>query len=83
MDFEYAEQNTLSTNIELDIKNIEEHLNYAKKNLSSICIDKPIKFGAVARTLNSILLESICPKKIDFLSLDVEGDKLNVLQGIN
>jgi FkbM family methyltransferase len=83
VDFEYAEQNTLSTNIELDIKNIEEHLNYAKKNLSSICIDTPIKFGAVARTLNSILVESNCPKKIDFLSLDVEGAELNVLQGVN
>jgi len=83
VDFEYAEQNTLSTNIELDIKNIEEHLNYAKKNLSSICVDTPIKFGAVARTLNSILVESNCPKKIDFLSLDVEGAELNVLQGVN
>jgi len=36
-----------------------------------------------ARTLESILDELPSPVKIDFLSLDVEGYELNVLQGLN
>ena len=83
VDFEYAEQSTVSLNLDLDIKDLDEHLNYAKRNLSSISGSKPIRFGATARTLNSILSESNSPKKIDFLSLDVEGAELNVLQGVN
>jgi FkbM family methyltransferase len=83
VDIEYAEQNTVSKNLDLDIKDVEEHLNYARRNLPSIHTDQPILFGAIARTLNSILVKSNAPKKIDFLSLDVEGAEINVLQGIN
>lgn len=42
-----------------------------------------VVFGAVARTLNDILLDSGSPKIIDFLSLDVEGGELEVLRGID
>lgn len=41
------------------------------------------EFGAVARTLNSLLLDANAPKVIDFLSLDVEGSELEVLKGID
>lgn len=41
------------------------------------------EFGAVARTLNSILVEAKAPAQIDFLSLDVEGAELEVLQGVD
>ena len=41
------------------------------------------KFFAPARTLNSILLESDSPNRIDLLSLDVEGAELEVLKGID
>ena len=37
----------------------------------------------ITKTLNSILTESGAPKKIDFLSIDVEGFELEVLAGIN
>lgn len=40
------------------------------------------RYGALARTLNSILEESNAPPNIDFLSLDVEGAELEVLKGL-
>jgi len=40
-------------------------------------------FGAPATTLNKLLKKSNAPKKIDFLSLDVEGGEIEVLKGIN
>jgi len=40
------------------------------------------KFGAIAKTLNSIMYEANSPKIIDLLSLDVEGAELEVLKGI-
>ena len=36
-----------------------------------------------SKTLNELLDEIHSPKKIDFFSLDVEGDEFNVLEGIN
>ena len=41
------------------------------------------KIKVAAKTLNSILLKHKAPNEIDFFSLDVEGDELNVLNGIN
>ena len=40
-------------------------------------------FYAVAKTLQSVLIESDCPARIDFLTIDVEGAELSVLQGVN
>lgn len=42
-----------------------------------------IKIKVIAKTLNSILIKNNAPNEIDFFSLDVEGDELNVLKGIN
>ena len=75
---------TVATNVNLDIKDLKEHLNYAKTHLTYLTeLNHPIRFGATARTLNSILNESNAPKKIDFLSLDVEGAELSVLDGVS
>ena len=41
------------------------------------------KIKVPAKTLNSILVKNNAPYEIDFFSLDVEGDELNVLNGIN
>ena len=40
-------------------------------------------FGAVARTLTSLLEEARAPSDLDLLSLDVEGNELSVLRGLN
>lgn len=40
-------------------------------------------YGAVARTLNDILVEAAAPIEIDLLSLDVEGAEIEVLKGVN
>lgn len=41
------------------------------------------QFGAIARTLTSLLDEAKAPNCIDLLSLDVEGNELAVLQGLD
>jgi FkbM family methyltransferase len=41
------------------------------------------EFGAVARTLNSLLVQAHSPAQIDFLSLDVEGAEMEVLMGVD
>ncbi len=40
-------------------------------------------FYSVARTLQSVLIESNAPARIDFLTIDVEGAELSILQGVN
>ena len=42
-----------------------------------------IQYGAIARTLTSLLDEAKAPNYIDLLSLDVEGNELAVLQGLD
>lgn len=42
-----------------------------------------VEFGAVAKPLNSLLIDAEAPSRIDFLSLDVEGAELDVLKGID
>lgn len=88
--FDYAKEfvriaysNLMSTPVELqsDIKNPREHAQSGKRFLGNR--DAVFEFGAVARTLNSLLLEAGAPAHIDFLSLDVEGAELEVLQGVD
>ena len=45
--------------------------------------EENISFGALATTLNQILVEASAPALIDFLSLDVEGAEIEVLKGLN
>ncbi|MCB9959996.1 MAG: FkbM family methyltransferase [Rhodospirillaceae bacterium] len=45
--------------------------------------DTPFDFTAPARTLNDVLAEAGAPKIVDLLSLDVEGNELNVLSGVD
>jgi FkbM family methyltransferase len=41
------------------------------------------KLKVKAKTLHSILQKNYAPSRIDFFSLDVEGDEFNILKGIN
>jgi len=55
-------------------KNGSMYLKQGEQNLISSC---------EAKTLDSVLKEFNSPKHIDFMSLDVEGAELSVLQGID
>jgi len=40
-------------------------------------------FYSAARTLQSVLIESNAPARIEFLSIDVEGAEISILHGVN
>jgi hypothetical protein len=72
---------TISSGLDLDIGNHDAFLDRGKKFLRDG--EESFKFGAPSATLNELLLAANAPSEIDFLSLDVEGAELNVLQGID
>jgi FkbM family methyltransferase len=78
-----AYSNLMSTpvSLESDIQDPRAHAELGDRFLSSG--ETVFEFGAVARTLNSLLLDANAPKQIDFLSLDVEGAELEVLKGVD
>lgn len=78
-----AYSNLMSTpvSLESDIQDPRAHAELGDRFLASG--ETVFEFGAVARTLNALLLEAHAPKQIDFLSLDVEGAELEVLKGID
>lgn len=45
--------------------------------------ERVFSFGAVAVTLNELLINSNAPELIDFMSLDVEGAEMEVLKGVD
>lgn len=77
----YADLMSRTMHIYSDNNEITEHENLAKKYLKPN--ESIIEFGAVAKTLTSMLDECKAPTKIDFMSLDVEGSELAVLDGID
>ena len=79
VDIEYAYLMSVSDSLQKDIP--DDFINNAKINLNKH--QQELKFGAVARTLTSILDESNAPKKIDLISLDAEGAELPILKGID
>lgn len=81
VDMCYVDLMTLSENLELDMHNVNEHVERGKTFLAAN--DGVVRFGAVAATLNNILQEAAAPPSIDLLSLDVEGAELDVLRGVN
>ena len=90
MSFDYKEKfveivysNLMSTSLglETDISDSENHALIGKQSLEKD--EDNFNFGAIAKQLNNILLKVNAPKKIDFLSLDVEGSEIEVLKGIN
>jgi FkbM family methyltransferase len=78
-----AYSNLMSTpvSLESDIREPRAHAELGERFLGSG--EAVFEFGAVARTLNSLLLDAKAPKLIDFLSLDVEGAELEVLKGVD
>jgi len=75
----YANFMSTPLRVESDIKNKVQHSEsefIQRKN-------KKVVFGALAKTLNEILISANAPKEIDLLSLDVEGGEIEVLKGVN
>ncbi len=81
VDIKYANLMSVSENLDLDLADKDAHIESGKRFLTNA--ETVFTFGAVARTLNSLLEEANAPHVIDFLSLDVEGAELEVLKGIN
>lgn len=77
----YSNLMSTSLGLETDISNSENHALIGKQFLEKN--EDNFNFGAIAKQLNNILLKANAPKKIDFLSLDVEGSEIEVLKGIN
>ncbi|OWY27299.1 FkbM family methyltransferase [Herbaspirillum robiniae] len=77
----YSNLMSTSVNLESDIQDPRAHAQQGNRFLSQG--ETIFEFGAVARTLNSLLLDAAAPKTIDFLSLDVEGAELEVLKGVD
>lgn len=80
---EMEEANLMSVAKGLNVSNQEatSHADIGKQFLA----DSRLRFqyGAIARTLTSLLEEAKAPYCIDLLSLDVEGNELAVLQGLD
>ena len=81
VDIKYADMMSISENLDLDLGDKEAHIEGGRAHLKET--ETVFAFGAVAKTLNSLLKKAEAPKVIDFLSLDVEGAELEVLKGIN
>ena len=77
----YSDSMSVSLNVETDIGDPVAHAELGRQFLGPS--ETVFAFGAIARTLNSILLEANAPARIDFLSLDVEGSEIEVLKGVD
>jgi FkbM family methyltransferase len=77
----YSNSMSVSLNVETDIGDPAAHAELGRQFLTP---DETVfAFGAIACTLNSILLEAKAPSRIDFFSLDVEGAEIEVLKGVD
>lgn len=77
----YSNLMSAPVSLESDIQDPRAHAQLGNQFLRNE--EVVFEFGAVARTLDSLLLESGAPRVIDFLSLDVEGAELEVLKGVD
>jgi FkbM family methyltransferase len=77
----FANLMSSSINLESDLSDPFAHAKSGEQFLNKT--DRVFTFGAVAKTLNQILIDAGAPRVIDLLSLDVEGSEIEVLKGIN
>ncbi len=77
----YSNLMTVSSDLDLDVDDPHAHAARGLQFLPHH--ERNLVFGALARTLTSILDEANAPKTIDLLSLDVEGGELDVLKGVD
>ena len=82
IEMDYGGLMSLAPTLVRDIDDTDAHIQRSRQ-FESVDLQTSVKFGAVARTLTDCLLEANAPPLIDFLSLDVEGAELSVLQGVD
>lgn len=81
VELEYSNLMTVARSLDLDLKDVEAHLDNGRKWLFKGSSQR--KFHAKAYKLQDLLIRCGAPKVIDFFSLDVEGAELAVLQGVD
>jgi FkbM family methyltransferase len=77
----YSNLMSIAPDFQSDVGDAMEHARAGRQFLCSH--EENFIFGAVARTLTSILIEANAPTMIDPLSLDVEGNEIDVLRGLD
>lgn len=77
----YGGYSTLAQGTQSDIHDIQQHLIDSASYIP--LRGAGVEFIAPLRTMTQILDSAHAPKVIDFFSLDVEGNELEVLQGID
>lgn len=82
VEIDYGNLMSLAPTLVRDIDDATAHIQTSRQ-FEGVALPTSVKFGAVARTLTDCLLEANAPPLIDFLSLDVEGAELSVLQGVD
>jgi FkbM family methyltransferase len=77
----YSNAMSVALHVESDLGDPGAHAELGRQFLRPE--ETVFNFQAPARTLNSILFEADAPRRIDFLSLDVEGAEIEVLKGVD
>lgn len=81
VELEYSNLMTVTRSLELDLNDVDAHLESGRKWLFQRSAQH--RFEARAYKLQDLLIQCGAPKVIDFFSLDVEGAELAVLQGVD
>lgn len=77
----YSNLMSVPLGLETDIVDPAAHAAVGRQFLHGY--EENVRIGAIAKTLNQILIEAHAPKTIDLLSLDVEGAEIEVLRGLD
>ena len=80
---EFFYSNLMSTTVNSD-QDLNKYSDHAKSGILYLARnEKFAKFRVPACTLESLLLSSKAPELMDFFSLDVEGNELEILKGLS
>jgi FkbM family methyltransferase len=81
VEIEEADLMSVAKGLDVSDEDAVDHANRGVKSLSSEHLR--YRYGAVAEPLNELLIRQQSPRRISLLSLDVEGNELSVLKGID
>ena len=81
VEMEYSDLMSVAHGLQLDRSEVLRHVEKGASFLPNPAMCH--RFGAVARTLTTLLDEVGAPFDLDLLSLDVEGNELTVLHGLD